>query len=164
MYTDMAATQLGYLDPEMLEIVDLIHQFTTSADFADWITDGNFKNVILDHKLLNGEYKRLYQYELNGDSFFNGKTQIETENLPKEIIHSLNEKLPIATQNPVFSEVSKSNISRVIAEPFYTVISQCFHRKAYAGMVWEIYNLEQLVKIYKTKKDPLRRWRNTRRD
>jgi hypothetical protein len=156
--------QVGFVKEEALEIIDLVNNFVSSADFAQWVTDGRFAHTIIKEGIEDGKYARASQYDLDGSIFFNGRGEFCIDLMPRKAIKALMQNhSPIYSSDPSYEGVVKTSISKTIAEPYYTVISQLHVKTEVVGTVWEIYNLPRLIKIYKNKDDPIRYWRNSRR-
>jgi hypothetical protein len=161
---NLAPIQAGYIDEQALEIVDLIHQFSASADFANWITDGRFTHFIAHEHVEFRKYMRTYLYKSETRPFFHGRIEVDTDKMNKEVVQILTQnQSPVYSMDSHFNEMKKANISRVIVEPYYTLISHVVYKNNNIGMCWEIYNLSDLAKIYNKKNDPLRYWRTSRR-
>lgn len=164
MDKELAPVQIGQPDYETLEIVDLIHSFAKSADFAQWITDKKFTHTILSEKMKNEIYSRSYTYSMGEEIFFHGKFEVETSKLDNATFQVVTKKRDlISSESPNFDNVKKINISRILAPPYYTVVSKLNINQKNGGMIWEIYFLESLMKIYNKKRDPWRFWRSSRR-
>lgn len=146
---------LAYTQPipeTLLEIFDTIHQFTTSADFAIWLTDGQLNHEVYENRVEEGKHKRTYQYDYKGHIFFQGKIEIDLSYYPVKSIGAITSKSLFSVENPAFAKVGKTCVSRVFAEPYYTIISHSLYKTKIAGMVWEIYNLNSILTLYKIKK------------
>lgn len=136
---------------ELVEIFNTIHQFATSADFAFWLTKGQFNHKVYESKIEEEKYKRTYHYDFDGHIFFQGKAELDLTLFPSATVKALlNQSLP-SMQNPVFSKAGKDCISQVFVEPYYTVISQGLYTTKVVGMVWEIYNLRHLLTLYRSR-------------
>lgn len=157
--------QIGPVEEENLEIIDLIHSFKLSADFAHWITEGRFIQKILQDHLVNGKYTRIFQYHLDGVVFFNGTKEIYLDKMNKAMFDNIvKNRTPFYEDDLFFSQVQKTNLSNVIAEPYYNMISHLYMMGQHVGTSWEIYELSRLVRIYQQKDDPIRYWRKNRRE
>lgn len=136
----------------LLEIFAAIHQFTTSADFAIWLTNNRFNHSIYENKIEEEKYKRTYQYDYEGHIFFQGKIEVDIKQFSLGTIQAFINQSLLSPENPMFNKVGKTCISRVFVEPYYTVISHGLYKANIAGMVWEIYNLSYISTLYKMKK------------
>lgn len=163
MEQNLPMIQTSFVEEESFEIVDLIHNFTTSADFAEWVTGSQFQTIIPHSYIADNKYTRTYLYNFEETNFFHGKFEIQTERLGNQTIQAFVNQVPIHSNVEHYSAISKKNISRILAPIYYTIISQLVLNNEPIGMVWEVYNLPQLIKIYNKKNDPLRYWRNNRK-
>lgn len=163
MEQNLPIIQTSFVEEESLEVVDLIYNFLSSTDFADWMTGSQFKTVIPHSYVADGKYTRTYLYNFEDTIFFHGKFEIQTERLGKSTIQALISQAPLYSKMDSYSGISKKNVSRILAPLYYTIISQLVLNSEPIGMVWEVYNLPQLNKIYNKKNDPLRYWRNQRK-
>ena len=67
---------------ELLEVFNAIHQFTTSADFALWLTDGKFNHHVYENRVEEEKHKRSYKYDFQGHVFFQGKIEVDLSVFP----------------------------------------------------------------------------------
>src|SRR4051812_34204241 len=89
--------------PETLvEIFSAIDQFTTSADFANWLTNGKFNYHIYENVVEEEKYKRTYQYNYEGHIFFQGKIEVDLSLFPSTVVHAFTSKSLVSIENPLF--------------------------------------------------------------
>lgn len=141
--------QSNPIPEDFIEVLNTIHQFPTSADFAIWLTNNQFNHHVYENKIEEEKYKRTYHYDFDGHIFFQGKAELDLNHFPTKTSQALmNNSLP-SVKNPLFDKVGKHCISRVFVEPYYTVISHGLYKTKIVGMVWEIYNLNHLLTLNK---------------
>lgn len=160
---ELAPLQIGYIDEERFEMVDLIHSYQLSADFAHWITQGKFEQTILQEQSESGKYTRVMHYQFDNCIFFNGRGEFYETSLSAEMFKAVMKiPTPYYSSHPDYQSIYKSYISKVITENCYSTIAQLKMGDEMIGMAWEIYDLPFLIKLYRKKMDPLRYWRNSR--
>jgi hypothetical protein len=56
------SVQIGLLENETQEIIDIIDSHTLAADFFNWLSKGSFTQQIIYEKFYEGKYTRIIQY------------------------------------------------------------------------------------------------------
>lgn len=162
---NLAPIQVGPVEDDTHEIIRLIQSYYLSADFANWISEERFTQKILKEHRENGKYTRIFQYDLEGVIFFSGTKEFHLDKMDKEVIDVVLKKQPLVhSSDAFFSKMEKVNLAKVIAEPYYNVISHLYNKGEIIGVSWETYDLPRLVHIYRHKDDPIRYWRKDRRE
>ena len=154
--------QMGLIESETHEIIELINSYTMPADFFQWLSGGSFDFKILQQEIEDGKFKRISQFHIGSSLVFTGRVEINTESFSKETIQFLaNANTPFLSSSPALSRVRVDRVSKIMSETYYTTISNLLNLKEPAGVSWEIYELPQIIQIYKKLADPLRHWRNS---
>jgi hypothetical protein len=161
MATATNSVQIGYLDSEMLEVIELINSYVLPADFFLWLSNASFTQKLMQEKIHEEKYTRISQFYIQNSLVFTGRAEFNLRSLPKETVQFLtSKKLPMITSIHECLKFRKSPISQVSADLYYTVISQLVHKDENIGFAWEIYELPEIIKIYNNLHDPLRHWKN----
>jgi len=157
--------QIGYLDNDAHEIIDLINLHDLPADFLQWLSKGNLSYNIVQEQLSEGKYTQLSQYSIQNALVCTERVEFDLKYLNSQAIQLLTQtKLPLLS-NKVSSqfglgEVKKEVISKISTELHYTVISQLCNKDEPFCFSWEIYELPKIIDLYNKLNDPLRYWRN----
>lgn len=140
------------LQDEEREIISLIESYPFTADFCEWITNGESIYTILHEHLGEGQYTRVIQYSRGDSIFFKGNGILYTDKLKKETIKALiQNRSPLRAQGLPSCPLKKQVISKIIAAPYYHRISQLYNKNELIGTLWEAYDLPCLVKYYRQK-------------
>ncbi|MGD0665334.1 MAG: hypothetical protein ABSA17_06345 [Rhabdochlamydiaceae bacterium] len=154
------SVQIGLLENETQEIIDIIDSHTLAADFFHWLSKGSFTQQIIYEKFYEGKYTRIIQYYIKDLVVYTGRGEFELNKFPMEAIQFLtSKKVAIDSTTPEFSKFKKEPVSKVSTDEYYTVISRLCNKDELAGFAWEIYELPRIVEIYSKLGDPLRYWR-----
>lgn len=161
MATTAHTLQIGQLDSETHEIIDLIDSYALPADFFHWLSDGTFTPKLITEKMQTGRYTRMSQYYIQNSLVFTGRGDFNLSKLSKDMVQLLtSKKTPIVSTMPEILNLKKEVTSRVCTDLYYTIISQITNKDEHVGFAWEIYELPEIIKLYNSKNDPLRHWRN----
>jgi len=151
---DLVPFQVGPVEEKTLELVDLIDSYNLATDFAHWISDGEYTCTVLKEHSEQGKYTRIVQFRLGDCIFFNGTGEFFTDRMDADMILTLTKtSASIHSNSARFAKLKKINISKVISDPYYTVVSRFYANNEIAAASWAVYNLPRLVKIYNKKHD-----------
>lgn len=154
-------SQIGPLDSETHEIIELIDAYPFAADFFKWLSTDPFTQKILIEDIFEDKYTRVTQYFVGGSLVFTGKAEFKIHKLPKEAAQFLTSgKVPIDTSSDGFTSVKKVQVSKLYTEMHYSIISHFHNGEELGGVGWEIFELPVIIQLYSKKNDPLRHWRN----
>lgn len=153
--------QLGHLDEEIQEIINLIRSYELPSDFFHWLTNGNYTKNILQENIYDNKHTRIVQYNIDNIPLFTGKVEVELDKFSQEAIKFIiNDKRPLGDDNSRFLNFKIHRFSHTYTELHYTVVSKLYKQDEIVGSGWEIFELPALVKIYNKMEDPLRPWRS----
>jgi hypothetical protein len=156
------SVQIGYLDNNAHEMIELIQHYTFPADFFRWLTDGKFTFKILQERVQKGKYYRIVQYYVEDDLIYTGKVEYDLDKASKETVHFFTKKgIPIDASIPEFGNLSKQLITSVSVDLHYTSVSSILVKGEIVGFLWAIFELPQLIKLYNQMNDPMRHWRKS---
>ena len=151
------------LEEDVINLIEFIDNYPLPANFVHWISDGDFTSRLIQDQPVSGHHSRIVQYYVKEILIFTGKAEFYLDKINKNISHIFkNKQTPIYQAN--ISEIEKRQISKTVADPYYTVISHLNEKDEIVGMSWEIYELPALVAIYRKKNDPLKYWRSILRE
>jgi hypothetical protein len=160
MATAAQTVQIGHLDSETREIIDLIDSYALPADFFHWLSNGSFTQKLMTEKLQTDRYTRMGQFYVQSSLVFTGRSDYNLSKLPKDMVQFLtSKKTPMSSNMPESLNLKKEVASRICTDLYYTVISQFINKDENVGFSWEVYELPEIVKIYDNLNDPLRHWR-----
>lgn len=158
--TTATTLQIGQLDSEAREIIDLIDSYALPADFFQWLSNGSFIHRLINEKLHTERYTRVGQFYVQNLLVFTGRADFHVNKLPKDVVQFLtSKKTPLNSDMPECVNLKKEVVSRISTDLYYTVISQFTSKGENVGFTWEIYELPEIVEIYSGLNDPLRHWR-----
>ena len=156
------AKQIGYLDSEAHEIIELINNYPHPFDFLQWLTDGKAEYRILQERLEEGKYTRISQSYLKDTLVFTGRIEYNVCKAPKETVQFLTKaRKPIDSTMPEVAKFRKQPAASVSEDLHYTVISSLFVNEESIGFSWDIFELPPIIKLYHKMNDPLRHWRKS---
>ncbi len=153
--------QVGHLDEEIQEIINLIRSYELPSDLFQWLTDGNYTKNILQENTLHNKHTRIVQYGVDSIPLFTGRVELWFDHLSQEAIKFIvNDKRPLGNDNSKFLNFQVKRFSQTTTELHYTVVSKIYKQDTVIGSGWEIYELPELIKLYSKMEDPLRYWRS----
>lgn len=152
--------QIGLVEAESREIVNLIDSYSSAEKFISWIADEKYEKKTIQNHLSENIYSRIVQYYVNQILVFTEKSELFLDRMNNENAKQLT-AIASSRQLVSFAELKtdKKHISKVLADPYYNIVSYVYEKDEVCGISWEIYELLRLVKVYKGKADPLRYWR-----
>jgi hypothetical protein len=157
---DIDSMQVGSVEAGSKEIIKLIESFSSAEDFLRWISDEKCEKETTQNQLADNIYSRAVQYRVKGVLAFTEKTDFLLDRMGEENAKQLIAYTP-SRRFPPLAEIknNKKHISKVIAQPYYNIISYVYEREEVCGISWEIYDLVSLLEVYGGKADPFRYWR-----
>lgn len=160
---DSAQTiQIGSIDREIYEVIELINSYSLPANFIQWLSNGIYKYKLLLEKIVQDKYTRFGQFHIEDELIFTGRVEFELNKLSKDMVQFLtSKKLPIDMTRPEMVHFKKEPVSKVTTEFHYTIISRFLKNEQPIGFSWEIYELPGIVKLYNSLQDPLRYWKQS---
>ncbi len=168
MLIDFPQTEVLYQ-----EVIDAIHQFSTSTHFFYWLGKDTIQVEVILEKLHEDMYERIMEYSLDGLKIFSVGGHIKLPCINQGLRDRMNSDENIRMKKffffdygkfhaivPELAQLEKKELSHTREENTYTVISQLYFQKSLSGTIWEIYELPNLAKVYLARKASLKPAKN----
>lgn len=140
------------------QIIELIDQFSLSIAFFQWLAGDDVVKEISFERVGEDKFERLGHYFIDGLLVFIGRVQfflnhIE-ETFKERIYQNCQDYYPLLLE---LQKMEKRRLSNVLRLPSYTIFSEFYNRSNLCcGDCWEVYDICNLVKVYKVRKNSLR--------
>ncbi len=148
MIINLPSEELAYK-----EIIDTIHRFTSCSHFFLWLGKDDLVTKILRHHLTHRTFEGLGDYFMDELKIFSGGCSFLLEHIPESFKNELHAKKPGLSHYLSSLEIMKKEPeSCTLDGPNYTVIFKIYFQNTLCGSSWEIYDLKNLIKVFKKRK------------
>jgi hypothetical protein len=144
---------ISFEDDEVVfqELVELIQQFPISTAFFQWLVGDDLVVHVVTEDICEGIFERVSEYYIHDLKVFSGGGQFCIESVEKNC-HVILPKDPrecyIALSK--LPNLRRSQISDLLTSSHFTLISQFYFSDQPCGGCWEIYDMQNLLKVYKS--------------
>ncbi len=148
MIINLPSEELAYK-----EIIDTIHRFTSCSHFFLWLGKDDLVTKILRHHLTHRTFEGLGDYFMDELKIFSGGCSFLLEHIPESFKNELHAKKPgLSHYLSSLETMKKEPESSTLDDPNYTVIFKIYFQNTLCGSSWEIYDLKNLIKVFKKRK------------
>lgn len=132
-------------------LVELIQRFPISTAFFKWLVGDDLVIHVVTEDIRDGIFERVSEYYIHGLKVFSGGGQFCIESVEKSCSVVL-PKDPHACYIALskLPNLRRSQISELQTSSHFTLVSQFYFSDQPSGGCWEIYDLQNLLKIYKS--------------
>src|SRR5690242_4153425 len=135
------------------EIIETIHRFISCSHFFLWLGKDDLVTKIMRHHLTDKIFEGLGDYFMDDLKIFSGGCSFLLEQVPESFKNELQAKKPGLSHHLSSLELmDKRPESCTLDGSNYTVVFKIFFQNNLCGSSWEIYNLKNLIEVFKKRK------------
>ena len=138
---------------DLQEIVDLIESYRITSDFLYWLSDDECKRYSVFKEMNKETDVRVVQFYIDNFLVLTMRSELFLRKVAAETFPILTARAIPSLDQILSCKIRKDPISKIVAAPYYYVISRVYQEEEECGVVWDIFELPRLAAIYKTRKD-----------
>lgn len=135
------------------EIIETIHRFISCSHFFLWLGKDDLVIKTIRRSLTLQIYEGLVDYFMDDLKIFSGGCSFLMEHIPESFKNELHaKKTGLAQYLSSLELMDKRPESCTLDGSNYTVVFKFYFQNSLCGSSWEIYNLKNLLEVFKKRK------------